>query len=252
VKTSWTAQESETLVQYWATEGLAIAPRLPNRSSVTIQNRANRLKLRRDLAPDRQSGIVPGDRFERLVVLESRTANTAEREKGYNDRMWRCLCDCGNYCWVTAHRLNRRHSKSCGCLNYAPTATVESVITAVFNDYKTNAKIRGISFELTREDVGRLILSPCHYCNELPSRLLSGYGDTTPRVGGIDRKNNELWYRTENALPCCKACNKAKGSMSYDAYMAYRRRMACAELLARRHLAPDIIDAALAVIRTTL
>lgn len=51
---------------------------------------------------------LSGKRFGRLLVVE-RAANT-----GVTTR-WRCKCDCGNECVVTAQNLKRGHTISCGC-----------------------------------------------------------------------------------------------------------------------------------------
>ena len=50
-----------------------------------------------------------GKRFGRLVVLE-------EVEKKNNQRMFRCLCDCGNEKIIAGSRL-RGGTQSCGCLH---------------------------------------------------------------------------------------------------------------------------------------
>lgn len=51
-----------------------------------------------------------GQRFSRLVVIEE----TEKRSNG--NVVWRCRCDCGNYCGVTTRNLIRGDTKSCGCL----------------------------------------------------------------------------------------------------------------------------------------
>ena len=43
---------------------------------------------------------------------------------------------------------------------------------------------------------------------------------------GIDRKDNNRGYCTDNVVPCCKACNRAKMSTPYDKFMLYLNRIA--------------------------
>src|SRR5207245_8600701 len=74
---------------------------------------------------------------------------------------------------------------------------------ARFGDYKKDAKARGITFELTFEEFVRLINSPCHYCGSEPTR----------RTIGVDRRNNEPYYRWVNEMTCCQACKFANGCM---------------------------------------
>lgn len=54
--------------------------------------------------------ILVGQKFEKLTVLEK--AGTAKY-----GILWRCICECGNYTNVLTVNLNRRHTKSCGCLH---------------------------------------------------------------------------------------------------------------------------------------
>lgn len=53
--------------------------------------------------------IQAGQRFGALTVLE----DAGEQGKRH---FWRCRCDCGNECVVSASNLNRGKNKSCGCL----------------------------------------------------------------------------------------------------------------------------------------
>lgn len=50
-------------------------------------------------------------RFGRLTALKP----TEKRQRG--SVVWRCLCDCGNKCLVSAGLLKDENTKSCGCLN---------------------------------------------------------------------------------------------------------------------------------------
>ncbi len=52
---------------------------------------------------------VTGMRFGSLVAIE-RT-----EEKKYGSFLWRCKCDCGNECLVSAANLTSGHRRSCGC-----------------------------------------------------------------------------------------------------------------------------------------
>ena len=49
-----------------------------------------------------------GERFFHLLVVEK-----AHRDN--RRRYWKCLCDCGNYCYHTADQLKKGSYKSCGC-----------------------------------------------------------------------------------------------------------------------------------------
>lgn len=53
---------------------------------------------------------LSGQRFGRLVVIE-----LSDRKQG-NNRLWKCLCDCGETAYVRADGLKREKTRSCGCL----------------------------------------------------------------------------------------------------------------------------------------
>jgi len=52
---------------------------------------------------------LTGKIFGRLSVIK--TAGTDKR----NERIWVCICDCGNEVVVTSYRLKKGRTKSCGC-----------------------------------------------------------------------------------------------------------------------------------------
>ncbi len=64
---------------------------------------------------------ITGQRFGRLVALNP----TEERR----DRkiVWRCLCDCGNICYLTGKSLRSGNTKSCGCLQKEKAARAQFI-----------------------------------------------------------------------------------------------------------------------------
>jgi hypothetical protein len=71
-----------------------------------------------------------------------------------------------------------------------------------WNHYVKGAKKRGLSFELTKTHFVSLLTEPCFYC------AYQKQGE----VNGIDRLDNNKGYHTDNVVPCCQVCNKAKGA----------------------------------------
>lgn len=54
---------------------------------------------------------LTGQRLGRLVALEP-----TEKRNGKGSVVWRCLCDCGNECFINSPDLRKGHTRSCGCL----------------------------------------------------------------------------------------------------------------------------------------
>lgn len=75
-----------------------------------------------------------------------------------------------------------------------------------FTVYRNVAKRRGLDFLITLEQFLSLLQSHCHYCG------------TSEKVG-IDRKENDKGYTTENSLPCCEICNRMKLTQSYGEFL---------------------------------
>lgn len=67
-----------------------------------------------------------------------------------------------------------------------------------FTRYKSQAKIRKISFTLTFDDFMKFWGNTCFYCGEKVSGI------------GIDRLDNSNGYSKENCVSCCTDCNKMK------------------------------------------
>ena len=50
-----------------------------------------------------------GKKFNHLLVV-------AEAESKNGRKMWKCKCDCGNFCVVSGQYLRNGRAKSCGCM----------------------------------------------------------------------------------------------------------------------------------------
>lgn len=53
---------------------------------------------------------IAGQRYGRLVALEP----TEKRDGSHI--IWKCICDCGNICYVSLNNLTSKATQSCGCL----------------------------------------------------------------------------------------------------------------------------------------
>jgi 5-methylcytosine-specific restriction endonuclease McrA len=79
-------------------------------------------------------------------------------------------------------------------------ATMNKVLT----DYKRHAKKKGVSWDLTDDQVKSIISKECYYCGAEPTPNYAG------KINGIDAIDNNKGYTLDNIVPCCKRCNKAK------------------------------------------
>jgi len=173
-----------------------------------------------------RADIRPGMRCDRLTVIGFSHKNAR------GDRIFNVRCDCGIEKTVRSFALTGKNpTRSCGCLRKEMQAAAIKIpndgaaINLIFNAYRKNASIRGLSFELTWNDVDRLVRQPCHYCGD-PGGNQTQHRRVGFRHNGIDRVANEIGYRLSNVVPCCKRCNRAKAKQAKGDFIEWARNVA--------------------------
>ncbi len=158
-----------------------------------------------------------GNKYGKLTVLrrgESKNRNAT----------WLCSCECGKEVLAWGGNLRAGHTISCGCLHRLPPGL--SSARSVMSNYRGSARRRGLAWELTEGQFLDLTSKDCHYCGVEPRQVASfngANGDYT--YNGIDRVDNSRGYTLENCVPCCKRCNKAKGTMGLDEFYEWVARV---------------------------
>jgi 5-methylcytosine-specific restriction endonuclease McrA len=186
--------------------------------------------------------VQVGQRFGRGVVIDPDVRIPAPGErgrKGGTSAAVRLRCDDGNIYVVRRDRLLAGRCKSCGCGRGRPGCRSDPARAAqnlILGAYKSNAKKRGLAWELTDEEFFRLISLPCFYCGQPPTLVRKvpqrirretrrDYYDSGFAANGLDRVHNELPYTSQNVVPCCEQCNRAKLDQPLDAFMAWVARL---------------------------
>lgn len=138
---------------------------------------------------------------------------------------WECLCDCGNTTYTTASALRCGAVSSCGCKHKLPTG--EAAFNVLYRSYQRSAKTRGIRFNLTKDEFRYFTKQHCTYCGVEPSSIKHMKDINGDYVyTGIDRKDNSKGYTVENCTSCCKQCNSAKSTQTYDEFVSWLQRIA--------------------------
>lgn len=170
--------------------------------------------------------VEPGDRFERLVVIEFSHNDKRHR------RHYIVKCDCGNTKTVQGTLLRSGNTRSCGCLardaKKAKTLPENrGVVNQIILQYKRHAKSRGIEFFLTYKEVDELVRKPCEYCGDVGGNVkkTKNYKEGF-RYNGIDRVDSSGQYTSNNVVPCCAICNRAKRDMPRAAFLEWVDRVA--------------------------
>ena len=176
-----------------------------------------------------------GQSFGRLTVVER--AGSRPYPGGAR---WRCRCSCGEEAVVDAVNL-RNGTASCGCLKVEQNRRQwrkemgRSGQSYLYASYRNSARSRGLLFELSREEFMAMAQLPCRYCGVLPARVVYNHlgieqdpesiRHSSFMCNGIDRVDNERGYVTDNTVPCCETCNRAKRTMTAEQFLAWARRV---------------------------
>jgi len=165
---------------------------------------------------------LENQKFGRLIV---------QKFAGYKGkrRCWKCICSCGKETILSTNKLTSGQTKSCGCLKQDYVASLrlpkrEASFNYYYNQYRQNAKYAGRKFELTKEQFRELTSSNCFYCGCVPTQVIAHKVKQHRSNGlfvhnGIDRIDNSKGYVFDNCVPCCKVCNKMKGSLNREKFL---------------------------------
>lgn len=131
-------------------------------------------------------------------------------------------CRCGKEFEVASTVLRKsKQQKSCGCdLSWLDRFRCHPTHGRMLSTYRRNARERGLLFDLTAEQFSSLVTADCHYCAAPPAPLYS-HAEAT----GLDRIDNGRGYTADNVVSCCRVCNRAKSTMTYDDFTAWIRRL---------------------------
>lgn len=96
----------------------------------------------------------------------------------------------------------------------------ESAKYKVISTYKRRAKNRSLTFNLPSDEIDALLNGHCHYCGKTPGNICKhGKGNGVFVYNGIDRKNNDIGYESENCVSCCGLCNMSKRHQCYEDFL---------------------------------
>jgi len=178
-----------------------------------------------------------GNKFNDLIVVN------VDSNKGKYHVI--CQCVCGKRMHVSMYHLFSGNTKSCRCQRSKIENKGQGYVSIKdsYSTYKRNALNRLLKFSLSFAEFTDLIKMNCHYCGSEPQsfnkylnkngeqkRVNKRYKESTillaeTKINGIDRKNNTQGYTTNNSVPCCLICNRAKNNMGYEEFLSWIGRV---------------------------
>ena len=91
------------------------------------------------------------------------------------------------------------------------------LIKRAYSLFKSGAKRRKLTCNLTIEQYEDVILGKCTYCGSDHSSVLK-YRGLTLQKNGVDRINNSVGYEMYNVLSACTFCNTLRASMGWESW----------------------------------
>lgn len=158
-----------------------------------------------------------GKRFDRLLVV--RYVPIYERKNIKSTRAhWECLCDCGNRIIIATTSLNKKLTKSCGCLKKELSWNGEGELCGVYvHRIKLGAKKRNLEYKLSNQYLWNLFLTQDRRC-ALSGIKLEMKSDYTRNfklhTASLDRINNDKGYVEGNVRWVHKRLNMMRTNMT--------------------------------------
>lgn len=173
---------------------------------------------------------LAGQKFHRLTALQF--IGKRKLGKRYYP-FWLFKCDCGKEKIINQSSVSKGQTKSCGCLqkeNVPRLAYKEGSLNTLIYVYKSNAKKRKLSFELTKEEFRKITSENCFYCGATPTKEFKRPSSSNRHYGdyvynGIDRVDNEKGYIKTNCVSCCETCNRAKLEMDKNTFLNWVKQV---------------------------
>lgn len=183
------------------------------------------------MGPKHKTNFKEGDRInDSFTLIKNYSRPTTE--KGKNEWLWECKCDCGNIFSVREYKiLNRYGCHSCTNKKTSTETALKKkdgishygLKNRLYKDYRIGAAKRGINFKLTFDEFIKIMECDCAYCGKEPSlhqgELQYMQKTISPWLhNGIDRIDSSKDYELGNVVPCCSKCNYAKHEMSKEEF----------------------------------
>jgi hypothetical protein len=167
-----------------------------------------------------------GKRFGHLVAL----LPVSRSESGA--ALWKCKCDCGNETLRIPSSLVRWENHSCGYCEFDWMQQIHrkplgiASFNALYGQYRKNSKGRKINFDLTKDEFRKITSLNCYYCGIEPHQYYRSIHNSGDYIyNGVDRLDSSKGYISDNVVPCCGVCNRAKSDMTVNEFIIWIERI---------------------------
>lgn len=161
---------------------------------------------------------IAGNRFGYLTAIEY---SHSENRRS----IWKFQCElCNRPHLAMASDVKRGKIKSCGCAKNkgdknGKWSGYKNLAGRVFGHYKYSAKLRGINFEISIEDMWEQYQKQDRICPYTKIELALDSKERVPNNASLDRKNSKLGYTKDNIQWVYKPINNMKNDMSHNEFV---------------------------------
>ena len=121
------------------------------------------------------------------------------------------------------HATRIKNGRGTGCRCTTRTEDYTSDLKYRYGVYERTAVQRNLSFSITFDEFVAITKLPCTYCGVEPEMRPTHnkrYEFYFP-MSGVDRKDPQRGYETDNVTPCCSRCNYAKWDSDYETFIKH-------------------------------
>lgn len=145
---------------------------------------------------------------------------------------WVGECACGRTVGPYTPAHWKKKIRSCSDCRYGNRRSLRksgdhNPAMSTYGNYRTRARQRGLSFDLSFEKFVEVATEPCVYCMAEQTSYFGATQDWEEdfKYTGIDRKDSSRGYELDNVQACCKICNRAKSDISHEEFLAWVDRV---------------------------
>lgn len=159
--------------------------------------------------------------FGNLTVLEDTGKRKSRRP------IWLCQCICGTKVEILSKYLLCGDTKSCGCItigNAHNRTGYKSISGSYFHSIKSNAKIRGIPFEVTPELLFNQLEKQNYKCciSGVDIKCVLNFRDNyLQQTASLDRIDNSIGYVEGNIQWVHKTINIMRNKLSVEEFVSW-------------------------------
>lgn len=144
--------------------------------------------LKREISSETNGAKLEKQRFTRLFVMED--AGRTKRQQ----KLWRCICDCGKEVIVATSDLRSGHTKSCGCYSREICQAANIANRKYNQNSRNNAAYKAWQKAVYKKD--NYYCQICGARTRLRAHHLEGFAHAP-----------SLRYNTDNGITLCESCH---------------------------------------------